>query len=280
MKRFVLLWAVFMSALVQAQNEVHFRLVDNWAIVVEGAFAGKTNVAMLIDTGAVPSVIDSGLAKKMGLSGNRSEISVMNRTIAAERVRVPDVRIGPVSVAVLDMVAVDLSRISGGLGTRIDAVIGLDLLGKQNFSLDYRHQRIEFGCGKASMEAVHFEVEEEAGGTYIMIPVESEGQKWKVLLDTGTKDLMLFQNHVPGMLNSLKERRHDSNLNAGGEDNLTELELPSVSMGPFTRKKQKAYLWTVVEDRARGFDGLLGPAALGIEVIRFDFESNLIEFRQ
>jgi hypothetical protein len=75
------------------------------------------------------------------------------------------------------MVAVDLSRISGGLGMRIDAVIGLDLLGKRNFSLDYRHRRIEFGPGKVGMGAVRFEVGEEAGGTYIVIPIESEGRR-------------------------------------------------------------------------------------------------------
>ncbi|HEX3321332.1 MAG TPA: pepsin/retropepsin-like aspartic protease family protein [Terriglobales bacterium] len=276
MQRLVFLLAIFLSTSGQAQNEIRFRLIDNWAIVVEGAIAGTSHVSMLIDTGAVPSAIDGCLAKQMGLSGTRSEISVMNRTIGAERIRVSDVRVGPVSVAGLEMVAVDLSQISKALGTRIGAVIGLDLLGKQSFNLDYRHRRIAFRADSAGMDAVHFEVGEEASGKYIVIPVESEGQKLKVLLDTGTKDLMLFKNRVHGMVNALPTRAV-SNLNAGGEDHLSEVELPSLSMGPLTRQKQKAYLWTFTEDRDRGFDGLLGPAALGVAIIRFDFERNVIE---
>jgi predicted aspartyl protease len=279
MKAWALLWVGLLSASIQAQNEIHFRLIDNWAIVVNGTLAQKSHVDMLIDTGAVPSAIDSRLAKQMGLSGNRSEISVMNRAIAAERVRVPEIRVGQVIGKELEMVAVDLSKISQALGIQIEAVIGLDLLGKQNFTLDYRHRRIEFGKVSTGMVPVRIEVAEEGGGMYIVIPVESEGQKWKLLLDTGTKDLMLFDKNERGRLNALPTRARVSNVNAGGGDHLNEIQLPSVSLGTLTRKKQRAYIWPITEDKQHGFDGVLGPTAFGISAIQFDFRRGMIQVR-
>ena len=233
---------------------------------------------MLIDTGAVPSAINTRVSKRLGLSGSVRPLSVMNRAVGVERVRVPTVRLGAVAVEALDMVAMDLERMEQELGTRIDAVIGLDLLARQNFSLDYLHKKLDFGKSATVVGTIAFETRHEAGGTYILIPLESSGEKLEILLDTGTKDLMLFERRLGARLRELPVRDHYIYVNAGGKDRLAEVELQSVKLGPFLRRKQKASIWSTPEEYLRSFDGLLGPVAVGATVVGFDFDRHVVSF--
>lgn len=271
------LWLA-VGAVAQVQEEIPFQLIDGWAVVLEGTLAGVPHRKLMLDTGAVPSAINAEFARRLGLSGTPSELSLMNRSIAVERVRVPEVRLGSVSVKALDMVAVDLRIIEQALGTRVDAIVGFDSLAQQNFSLDYRHKKLTFGKGVALSEAITFETEHEASGTYVVVPMECDGEQVRVLLDTGTRDLMLFKGRLRGNLQHLPSRAQRLNVNTGGQDLLTEVEIPSVRAGTVFRKRQKAYVWALAENQSRGFDGLLGPAAFGATAVGFDFDRHLISF--
>ena len=99
-----------------------------------------------------------------------------------------------------------------------------------------------------------------------------------MLLDTGIKDVMLFHEKLHGKLRQLRSRGQDFNLNAGGRDRLLVVEMPSVSVGPLLRSKQKAYVWITPKDKLRDFDGLLGPAALEATIVGFDFDRDILWF--
>jgi predicted aspartyl protease len=233
---------------------------------------------MLIDTGAVPSVINAKLAERLRLYGVSQKFSVMNRSINVTRMRVPKIRLGAVGVEVLDMVAMDLGGIERALGISVDAVIGLDLLGRHNFTIDYRRRKILFCASSRPSGAIAFEMKHESGGTYILLPLMSGGEEFEMLLDTGTKDLMLFGPRLRGGLQRLRVRGQDFNVNAGGRDRLAVVELESVRVGPLVRRKQHAYVWGTPENELRSFDGRLGPAAFGVTAVGFDFDRRLISF--
>src|SRR5215831_10320299 len=146
MKLILVISALSLSAALAAQEPpaVPFRLVEGWAIVVDGTIGGIPNRKIMIDTGAVPSAVNSKFVKQLGLIGSLQKLSAMNRSVDAQRLRVPDVRIGPISAEALDMMAVDLERIEQRLDTHIDAVIGLDFLAERNFRIDYRHKELAF----------------------------------------------------------------------------------------------------------------------------------------
>jgi len=270
------IFCLTVSSAGQEPAELSFRLIDGWAILTQGTVGGLPNRKMLIDTGAVPSAINVQLAERLHLSGVRQESSVMNRSITVARVRVSEVRLGPAGAEVLDMVAMDLEPVEQALGTSVDAVIGLDLLARQNFTIDYRRKKIVFHTRGRPPGEIGFDVKHEAGGTYIVIPIESRGEKLEMLLDTGTRDLILFERRLKGGLRRLHVRGQEPNLNAGGRDRLAEVEMESVSVGPLSRRKQRAYVWSTPEDGLRSFDGLLGPAAFGASVVGFDFDRHVI----
>lgn len=262
----------------QEPSAVPFRLVDGWSIVLEGTLGGIPNCRLMIDTGAVPSAIKRKFVKQLGLAGSVQKLSVMNRSVDAQRLRVPDVRIGPVSVATLDMVAVDLERIEQRLNGRIDAIIGLDFLARRNFRLDYRSKKLVFDSVADDGPPIPFEMRHEAGGTYLVIPVKLNGQQLQMLLDTGSNDLTLFDRRVSGMLQNARVLGQDVHFSAGGRDPLVVVEMDSISVGPIFRRKQKASVLSTPEDNLRDFDGVIGPAALGVVTVAFDFDRHVVSF--
>ena len=272
----VLCWLIVSQA--QERVEFPFQLIDGWAVVVDGNLGSLRHQKLLIDTGAVPSAISTRAAKRLGLWGSVQELSVMNRAIEVERVRVPGVQLGEVGVESLDMVAMDLGRIEQALDTSIDAVIGLDLLARRNFRLDYRRKKLVFVTDTNTAGEIPFEMKSEAGGTYILILLESAGETLRVLLDTGTKDLMLLEPRLGSGLKQLHTLARDSNLNAGGKDTVAEVEMQSVNVGPVSRHKQKAYIWSTPERNLRNFDGLLGPIAVGATAVTLDFDRHVVAF--
>jgi len=282
MKFCLAILAVLLAPVLAAQESpvVPFHLVDGWAIVLEGTLGGIPNCKIMIDTGAVPSAINSKFVKQLGLAGSFEKLSAVNRSVDAQRVRVPQVRIGPVSVESLDMLAVDLARIEQRLDTRIDAIIGLDFLASRNFLLDYRHKKLVFNY-KGDVDgasAIAFEIRHEAGGAYILIPLKSGSQQLQLLLDTGTKDLTLFERRLGGMRQRLRVLGKDFNITAGGRDPLAVVQMDSVNVGPVFREKQKAFVLATSEEDIRDFDGILGPAALGASALAFDFDRHMVFF--
>jgi predicted aspartyl protease len=280
MKLAIVILALWLAPGLTAQEPpaVPFHLIEGWAIVLEGTLAGIPNCRIMIDTGAVPSAINSKFVKHLGLTGTFERLSVLNRSVNAQKLRVPDVRIGPVSAESLDMMAVDLERIEQRLDTRIDAVIGLDFLARRNFRLDYRHKKLGFtsNAGADGAEAIAFEMRYEAGGAYILLPLRSGGQNLQVLLDTGTKDLTLFDRRLSGLLQRLRVLGKDSNVTAAGRDPIVAVEMDAIYVGPVFREKQKAFVLTNSEEDSRRFDGILGPAALGAIAVEFDFDRHVV----
>jgi hypothetical protein len=219
------------------------------------------------------------MAKKLGLLGSAEQVSVMNRAIDVERVRVPKVQVGPVAADAFEMVTADLGTIEQALHARLDAVIGLDLLARQNFAIDYRGKKLLFGSAVQSADSATFQRKHAAGGTYVLVPMESGGEKFQMLLDTGTKDITLFRPRLKGSLRQIRLSSEDVTVNAGGSSQINKVVIPLVRLGSISRKQQDAYVWTTPEADLRDFDGMLGPTALGAIVVGFDFDRNIMTLR-
>jgi predicted aspartyl protease len=262
----------------QQPPTVPFRLYDGWAIVLEGTLVGVPNCKIMIDTGAVPSAINIRFAKRLGLSGSPQKLSAMNRSIEAQRLRVPDVRIGPVSADALDMMAVDLGRIEQRLNTRIDGIVGLDFLAQRNFRIDYRRKKLIFVGTVDDAVPTTFEIRHEAGGIYVLIPLKGSSQQLRVLLDTGSKDLTLFDQRVDRKQQGFRILGRDAQVSVGGQDPLVVVEVDTVSVGAILRRNQKANVLVTSDEQLRDFDGVLGPAALGITAVAFDFSRHIVSF--
>src|ERR1700722_17801790 len=123
---------------------VKFELYRDYLIVAPGKAGKWKGLNLLIDTGATPTVLDRQLAQKLGLEEEPASITLVNGKMAAGRATIPSLEFGPMRRDNLPVMVEDLSFFQKALPVRIDAVIGLDVLGSA-FEIDYLARKIYFG---------------------------------------------------------------------------------------------------------------------------------------
>ena len=274
----ILLASARSSSLLAAEppDDIPFKLYDGFAIVVRGSIGNQESLSFLVDTGAVPSAVHQRLARKLNLTGRRENISVVNQSRSVERVELPSVRLGPVAFPSLSAVVLDLAPIETHLGLRLDAIIGLDVLGQQNLTIDYSKRKIRLGAFSVSGQAVPFELRTEAGAPYVVVSLKIDTHPVRLLLDTGADNLSLFAARLEGRIPTQKNSNARIDVNAGGAYTVNRVEISNVRLGNLAWVKREA---TMVETSAaalRDFDGMLGPVFLGIARITLDFGSNTL----
>ena len=253
-------------------TEVQFKLFRGYTIVAQGAMGGRGKLNFLIDTGSVPSVVDHRIARKLHLVGKVESLSVFSGNLRAQRVSVPEVQLGPTRAASLEMLVGDLGFIERELGVRIDAMIGLDLLSQSSFSIDYERKTISFGSSQPLETVVTF----TPGLPYAVVDVRAQGQLLRLMVDTGAKDLILFEPRVRGRLPALRLVGSKTSANMHGAVSLRRVELEEARMGQTNLGNLNAYIMDVAADPE--FDGLLGIASLGVKRVSFDFVRNTLSW--
>ncbi len=165
-------------------------------------------------------------------------------------------------------------------GWRPKITVKLLSLSQSSFTIDYRSKSVLFGPVELSGPAVEFDVQYEAGAPYLVVPMHVDGHALRLLFDTGTNGLVLFEPRIRDRLADLRTRRKETYLNAGGEGSVKEVQLPGIRFGGAGFGKRQAFLWETSADALGDFDGLLGPASLGLKRIAFDFERRTLTWER
>jgi predicted aspartyl protease len=252
-------------------GEIPFKVYQEYLIVVDGRIGNLEHQNLLLDTGSNPSMIDRSISVKLGLQGASRDLSFFNKSVSSESVTLPDLQLGPLRRQNLSVMVADFSAISHGLGIRIDAVIGLDVLGATNFTVNYAKRRILFGT--ASVE--HHTVQFSSGEQFITVNVKSGGRQLHLLLDTGTPQLVLFDGRLSGVdyvPTSLVGTGH----NASGNVHFSAVVLQQAKIGTLEVGPQPASVVTSQPNFANDLDGLMGLSCLRPKRISFDFERQLL----
>jgi Aspartyl protease len=111
----------------------------------------------LIDTEAVPSVLDQHIAHKLHLTGSTEKLSVFTHKVDTEQAVVLKVQVGPLRAEALPVVVRDLSFAEDASGTRVDAMIGFDFLSQGPFTIDYKFRKIVFGSIDSAVMTIPYE---------------------------------------------------------------------------------------------------------------------------
>jgi len=259
-------------------GEIPFKLVHGFGIVVQGQVGPLFNLNFLVDTGAVPSVLSERVALRIGISGAKGPLALLDKDLGAEYVTVDDVRFGWVHARGLPMVVIDLESFSHFLGTRIDAIVGLDVLVRQAFSIDYKRRSITPGLSEKARHAVQVGIYFNWDAPYWVLPVTLGGQIRRVLLDTGANGLVLFAGPSRRNVTELAGKTIRSTKLTGKIEGRT-LQPSLLVMGDGSFQKQLA----VELENQRGvalleIDGVLGPTALGITRVEFDWEHKCLRW--
>jgi predicted aspartyl protease len=261
---------------IHTSAEIPFKLYQDYLIVVHGSVGTLEGRNFLIDTGANVTSVDRRIARKLGLKGQSHKLALFNQSAIVERVVLPSLQVGSIRAEFMPGLVQDLSFVDTVVGFRIDAIVGLDLLGRSSFAVDYESKKMVFGPIDAGPLIVPF----KTGAPMVTVEVRLNGQPVRLLVDTGSRNLLLFERQLPESLKKLLTRDVRRSFNSAATSFETkEIMVSKMQLGTTDRLLQKAFLTNSSANFDQSLDGTLAPTSLGLKWIAFDFQSGSFGWR-
>jgi hypothetical protein len=248
--------------------EVPFELYQHHLIVTKGSIGRLNGLTLLIDTGTIPSIVDARIARKLQLKAEPSTLISFGQQVPSQNAVLDGFSIGPLESG---RVPAGVSDLSYFRRVRIDAIVGLDVLARRSFSIDYRDHVLRFAPAGREDAVARLEL----AWPFLTVGMTVAGQDVRLLVDTGSSDLVLFKSRVPAALADTPWRGDKTVQYVSGAGRLRRLELRQVGLGTHVWDKLTAWaLDRVPNGYPPSVDGVLGVMALGAQRVRFDFERN------
>jgi predicted aspartyl protease len=247
-----------------------FDLYRDYLIVARGSVGPLKNLNFLVDTGANPTVLDRSLTQKLNLEETPASISVLDGSVRAGEAVAPSLQFGPLQASNQPVLVEDLSFFQKALPVRIDAVIGLDVLGLTPFEIDYRSHVIHFGSYPSLKNSLPFEI--KAG--LPIVQADLNHIQLHLLVDTGASSLILFGPSTPRSVSPMRV----SAVNTIGEAERRQVLLHGLKLGETQFGQESAFMVRGRTDGRNELDGLMSPVALGITKIAIDREHRQLSF--
>ena len=250
--------------------EVPFKLYRDFAIVARGSVGQRGGLNFLIDTGSSSSVVDVSLARKLRLVTSPREISVFGTTVVTEEAVLPSLQLGPLQVALLPVVVQDLSYFRDIFSVHVDAIVGIDVLSRSSFTVDYEARKLIWG----PVEPLSYRLSCDPRFPYPTVRLEIGDRTLRVFVDTGAKELALFENRT-GAIPGSPVVREETRTTLAGPVVVKTVELHELTLGTTHWAQREGSLM-----KGSLFDGTLGPKWLGAKRISFDAELKVISWEQ
>jgi predicted aspartyl protease len=256
--------------------ELPIQLCRDYLVVVEGSIGTLEKLTFIIDTGTYPSIVDQRIATALGLSEREGKAVLVGQGVQARLATLSLVEVGPTRVERVPVLVQDLSSLEKTLGRRIDAIVGLDVLGKNSFSINYKTKRLRFGPVERSRSTVSF----ETGQPLVTVEARLHGRPVRLLVDTGAAALLLFQSRLKDPISLPAGKTARASNVGGGDFQLQSLLIPDMRMGKEELGPQTGFVVAGQRDERQNFDGLLSMRGLHLEEIAFDFENRRISWKK
>ncbi|MGD0798448.1 MAG: retroviral-like aspartic protease family protein [Acidobacteriaceae bacterium] len=260
-----------------ATPTVDFELYRDYLIVVQASAGPLKGLNFLLDTGATPSVLSPGLAQQLHLNATPTAIPVLGGSVPGAAATLPSLQLGPVRKENLRVLIEDLSFIGKWLPFRIDGIVGLDLLGQSAFVIDYPSREISFGPPPPMPASMSTSVPLQITQGLPIVTAIVNRASVRLLLDTGAPSLILFEQPPTPAPSPLTGAAPHPSGSIGSFDRKLTRQI-SLQLGEAEFGNEPAYIVHSPRDAGHNFDGLIGPAALGIARLAFDPDRGTLAF--
>ena len=259
-----------------AGNELPMELYGGYLMVVEGSIGDLHGLKFLLDTGATTSAIDRKVVDTLGLLRRTGSLINIDKAVHVELCEVPQLAYGPQHVSNVKVIVADLQYLQGS-GIHVDGVIGLDLLRRESFRLDFARKRIVFGATEQSGGRT---VPMRADALYLTVQVQLDGRDMRMIADTGMLGTMFYDGSLEGMHGSYTVQSRTMGRSVGGAVESRIAVVPRLQLGTQDLDRQVYLVHQSGSESLRGIAGYLGIASLAAKEITFDFERNELSWKK
>lgn len=260
---------LFLTCSIAALSQtLPFKLHDGYVIVAKCSAAGRPDLTAIIDTGVSETVIDVALARTLGLALHSDQAVFVDKEAAVWAVSIPQVQLGPVTADSLAGIAADLSRLKETFGIHPDLLIGMDLLHRSSFIVDYKLRLLTFGSASA---LVH-EAKLSEDSRFVLVDSTISGKTLRLQVDTGLNGILLYAKRLSLESPAFRAGAHMMGVSASSAVREVDAE---VRIGSWRSRGTPISL--LDGEPAQGyFDGMLGARTLTSRRIAFDFERGMV----
>jgi predicted aspartyl protease len=247
------------------------KIYKHFLVVMEGQIGGDQiggelpRQNFVLDTGTAPSIINEAVVHRLGLQTSAASLTAVGRTIVTRSAVIPQLQLGPIRAEALPVQVKNLAQLEHDLAIPVAGIIGMDVLSKNNFRLDYDKREIEFGTPTDEGIPVRF----DARSGIAIADVLLEGRKIRMLVDTGSDQVLVLGGNLAGPLQfALRNTAQHGSTVAENAMPVQEFAARDIELAGRHFTRAKAYFLAGGTDPA--FDGLLGVRALGFRGISFN----------
>ena len=258
---------------VQTVTEIPFRLYGDYAIVVQGSVGERHKLNFLIDTGSSSTVVDGSLARKLRLARSPRTIAVFASTVTTEQVLLPSLQLGSLRATLLPAVVRDLSYFQDSLSAHVDVIVGIDLLSRTSFTVDYEARKLILGPAERLSNSVPC----DPRSPYPTVALRLGHRVVRVIVDTGAQELALFEKQPGDLVPDSQGVEEETRTSMAGQVVIKRAEFQELALGTTHWARREGLF---IEAPSLLFDGLLGPRWLGAKRISFDAELKVIGWEQ
>jgi hypothetical protein len=250
-----------------------FRLSSGYLIQVEGRIGDQGHLKFILDTGATISIVSQRIAQKLMPGTQAAKGFNFDKSLQWETATAPEVQFGPIRAANVAVLVGDLARYSDFAG-KADAIIGTDLLGLSNFTIDY-------GAGHLIFDPVPPKTYLAGGDPMtkcLIVQLQVQGHPVHLVVDTGLALMLLYEERLRKSVPALRTAGSIKIGTLGRSLPVKQATLPDVVFGNRNREVPVLLLPSPGADTPPGIDGIVGIAALQARRVHFDFSRKTLSW--
>ena len=260
------------TAALSPEAVVPFHLHRGHIIAVKCSVGDRNDLPAIIDTGASETVLDIALARKLRLALEPDRATFVSQQAKVWAVTIPALELGPIRADHLRGIAADLSSLTAELGFRPQVVIGMDVLHRSSFLIDYAQRRLVFGAAPVLAHSAPL-FSGESDRRFAIIEATIAGQTVRLQVDSGFEGLLLYGDR---MQNDAITSRKSQIANVGQNLLTHTFSPPDVHIGDWRAPRAQVTIVEGPPPETAEFDGLIGTAFLSKTRLAFEFQNGRI----